>query len=375
MNECLFASRSQSGNMHKRGRLPSRSAQYSHDTMVLVASLNTIRGELEPMEIQSRDQTVRAAAAGRLLLKEFNSWKEFDDATKDISGNRRDRRAKKIQLKGNIKSFLRKNFQGATEEKLAKMWSILSEKRGIRLNMPDFEKEFFVIREENRLNVPDHAVVDISLWGLGFDFPEKQLADSLAESVRDLKCALTEEETLRFQLRRHREKREEIRAIPRRQQHCCRSILFFSHALIECFINGMAWKFLQGPEGRSVSERKRKQLEDKVHVEQSKKLRGFDGILFDQKDANLSDGILEAIETSKSYRDSITHPSPFAFQSRSRSVPEFGKLDSFYSLDSDAALKVANAVKEYIESVEVNRSGRSPFWLQGLVESLSSEMP
>lgn len=319
--------------------------------------------------------TVKAAATGRLLLGEFDSWDEFQSSI-ELTGNRGERRAKTSRLRGSIRQFLKSNFEGATEAKLSRMWNILNANHGLRRHLPEFQNEFFRIRENYRLDVPEHAVVDISLWGLGYDFPERQLADSLSDSVRDLRHWLDEGRKLDFNFARDRVNRNEVRSIPRRQQHYCRSVLFFSFALAECYVNGLAWEYLRSQEGSDLSARKRKELEDKTSTDPIRKLKGFDGLLYDAESLGIADAALNSIADSKAYRDAITHPSPFAYQSRRHSTREFEKLEKFYQLDESIAFETAASVKELITKIEFSRQARIPFWLEDLASLFGEdEMP
>lgn len=322
--------------------------------------------------------TYKVAAIGRLMLREFDTWNDFRKASQEPAGNRQTRRATASSLGKNVRDFLGANFEGAGETKLARLWSDVSEGQGLRLHMPDFEKRYFRIKPSRRKSVPDHAVVDISLWGLGFDFPEKHFAESLGISLRDLNHALVDEAALDFNLKRDRSRREEIRLIPRRINHYSKSVVLFAFSLAECFVNGIAWSYLNGSDQDKISATKKRELSDKKPVSIKKKLTGFDGLLFDPEAIGLTPQTIDNLESAKDYRDSIAHPSPFEFRSANKSLAPFEKLERVYELTPGEAVSIAAAVGALIQRYYISNSNLDPWWLESVkaaLEEIEKRLP
>ncbi|MDH3262973.1 MAG: hypothetical protein OEM24_03125, partial [Paracoccaceae bacterium] len=69
----------------------------------------------------------KEAAVRRLMLKEFDSWDEFDLASSPRDGNRRQRRANRAVMTKGVSKFLRENFGDGKPKALIRIHNELVE--------------------------------------------------------------------------------------------------------------------------------------------------------------------------------------------------------------------------------------------------------
>lgn len=142
----------------------------------------------------------KAAAIVRLMDGQINEWQEFlqDESMKLEHTFRRiikhGHSDVKKRLSLDIKRFCNSNFLDMTEDKLVEIYENVKSLQGLEMPLNEFQKKFGQFRHQVLNDVPRHSTVKISLWGLGFQFPEKELVDDVTTSLisarqsdRDLK--------------------------------------------------------------------------------------------------------------------------------------------------------------------------------------------
>ncbi len=311
----------------------------------------------------------RAAAVGRLMLGELDSWDEFQDIDDPITANRRLRRAKasinRTKLKPEIEKFLGYNFDGMTIDILVSLYEEIEPPHGLRIDKDEFETRFARINEK-ACPAPPHATLQISLWGLQFECPEDHLS-------KDIQCAFShlreqEESRTRFKYNSDRQAKlhkDEIGEIIRNEKYACRTCILSCFALLECYLNCIAWDFARSPEFTKLDEKKQNKLKDRG-VTFNDKISFYPNWILDVDVAQiLPNDIKHVLEVLKPFRDSIVHPSPFA------RPDEFGgkpKLQRLYQLDSQTAIRSIKAVISIIKACEGKRviDGELPSWLREL---------
>lgn len=292
-------------------------------------------------------QANRAAAVGQLMLGRIDSWQAFLDVEViDLESlPRRNLKAALLdireRLSKEINKFCKKNFVEMDEKKLSLLYEEIKAYRGLELPLFEFEKRFSKINPSVLKGSPSHLTVSISLWGLQYKFPEDELSKDLVSSLQ-----LANE--IQVELDRYHGKsqpdlvksRVEISLLTRRYILVVRSAILCSFNLLEAYLNGLAWDFVQSQNTSNLSITQRKLLEDTTSVSIRDKLKKYPLILSGKElwDDNDQD-LLAYIDGVKPFRDSLVHASPF-------SAPEkfggYDKLRLFYRLDYDIALEAAS---------------------------------
>ena len=197
-------------------------------------------------------QANRAAAVGRLMLGELPSRQQFLEADNiDLESlPRRKLKAAVVdvrsRLSNEIRGFCAKNFFEMDERKLSLLYEEIKAYRGLELPLPDFEEKYAIVRKDVLKGCPAHATVCISLWGLQFKFPEDELG-------KDLISALYLVSEIQGKLKAYRTKthieltsnRLEIATLSRRGVFAARYTVICCFNLIEAYLNGLAWDYLQ----------------------------------------------------------------------------------------------------------------------------------
>lgn len=312
-------------------------------------------------------QIRQAAAAGRLMLGEFHEWESFSKAGSLPTGPRRLRRAQgshdRATLGPEIESFCQKNFKGMSIQALSCLFQRIKEGPGIRMPLTDFESEFAPFRPQTTEGTPRHATVSITLWGLQFEFPEDHfgkdirhaytIADETSTEIRRLK-SLTQQAA--------RKREDEISKLIQNNNFAKRVIVVQSICLIECYLNGLAWDYLQKHSNlTSLSTNRRKLLEDRTANFRDKLLK-YQEIIFNESiiEEN-SEIVIFILGVMKPFRDAMMHPSPFSHPS------DFGgitKLDRIYNLSDDDARRAAKTAFEFVGRFEQKRHGKIPKWAE-----------
>lgn len=301
------------------------------------------------------------------MLGEFHEWESFSKAGSMPPGSRRLRRAQgrhdRATLRPEIDSFCRKNFNGMSIQALSCLFERIQEGLGIRMPLVDFEAEFAPFRAPTIGSTPRHATVSISLWGLQFEFPEDHFA-------KDIRHAYTIADDTSAELRRlksltqqaARKRKDEISKLIQNNNFAKRVIVVQSICLIECYLNGLAWDYLQRHSNlSSLSKNSRKLLEDR-NANFRDKLLKYQEIIFNESIiGENSEIIIFILGVMKPFRDAMMHPSPFSHPS------DFGgitKLDRIYNLSDDDARRAAKTAFEFVSRFEQKRNGKIPKWAE-----------
>ena len=322
----------------------------------------------------------RAAAVGRLMLGEFDNWSDFLQADvmelenlprRNLKSGRTD---VKQRLSPEIRKFCNRNFQKMTEKKLSDLYEEVKAFRGVEYPLKDFERLFSSIKPGVLKGCPAHLTVCISLWGLQFKFPEAELSKDLIEAIQ--LATVTQEELELYKTYPHtqlRMKRDEVSSLIRRVTFVSRSVILNCFNLIEAYLNGLAWDYIQKNGLSNLSKRKVKLLQDTFSVSIRDKLLKYPEIvtgkpLWSEEDPAINDFITKL----KPYRDSLVHPSPF-------STPEkfggYDKLQQFYRVDYDTSIAATDLVVKLIQRIHLHvysEKSTKPKWMQELVSNISS---
>jgi hypothetical protein len=308
-------------------------------------------------EVKLIRQANRASASARLMLGEFNDWHEFLEAeTIDLDSlPRRNLKAGskdvRRRLSREIEGFCSRNFQNMDERKLSQLYEDIKAFRGFELPLNEFESKFSPLLPKVLKGMPKHLTVCISLWGLQFKFPEEEMAKDLTEALNIL---LSVEARLKdYQDKHHSEHKEdrtEISRLTRQKSFSARSAVISCFNLIEAYLNGLAWDYIQTNGTENLSNKKKKLLEDTTQTSTRDKLTKYPMTITGRPLWAEPDDELEGfISTLKPFRDSLMHPSPF-------SAPEkhggYDKLSLFYRVDSDTAVLTAKLLVNLVKRMQ-----------------------
>lgn len=327
----------------------------------------------------------RAAAVGQLMLGEIQSWHQFlkPDTVDLVSLPRRNLKAAladvRSRLSHEIKDFCSKNFLEMDEKKLSVLYEEIKAHRGLELPLSEFEERFSAVRRDVLKGNPAHATVCISLWGLKFQFPEDELAKDLVSALQVILDTNTKYNGFREKSHAKLETLQpEIVLLMRKRMFAIRSSVLCCFNLLEAYLNGLAWDYVQTYGTEDLSNRKRKLLEDTTSASIRDKLIKYPEILAGKALWQANDEELDGfIVVLKPYRDSLVHPSPF-------SAPEkfggYDKLRLFYRIDYDTAVATANLLVRIIRRIHVHVFGDEialPAWVNDLesgVEEISEQL-
>jgi len=182
---------------------------------------------------------------------------------------------------------------------LSQIFDEIKTSHGLELPLHEFESRFAELREEVLLGNPAHLTLSISLWGMQFKYPEDELAKDVAEAIEIAENAekqlMDYEKNTHFQ---HRLNRTEIKTLVRQKLFGSRAALIACFNLIEAYLNGLAWDFLQS--NTTISNRRRKFLDDSASVSIREKLLKYPEIItgtspWKEDDSSLPNCISEII--------------------------------------------------------------------------------
>jgi len=326
------------------------------------------------------NQANRAAAVGQLMLGELNNWQQFLEAdTVDlISLPRRNLKGAladvRVRLSKEIKRFCSYNFLDMDEKKLSMLYEEIKKYRGMEIPLPEFEEIYSPIRREVLKGNPAHATVCISLWGLQFKFPEDELSRDLITALHLISEAHTNLKG--YYSKPHiklKKDRQEISISIRKRMFAARSSVLCCFNLLEAYLNGLAWDYMQTRDTSSLSNRSRKLLEDSTSTTIRDKLSKYPEIISGRKLWTEPDKELDKfVDILKPYRDSLVHPSPFMTPQK---FGGYDKLRLFYRVDDDTAVTTVILLIQIIRRIHKHIQQDSiaiPAWVSDLESEVNN---
>ncbi len=314
------------------------------------------------------------------MLGEFNTWQEFlqADVIELESLPRRQLKSGKSDVKKRlapeIKNFCSKNFSGMTDSKLSLLYEDIKAFRGLEIPLKEFEEKYAHVKRNVLKGNPAHLTIVISLWGLQFRFPEDELTKNLLFALQLIVQA--QKDIKDYKKARHQrleKERDQVSSLLRQNIFAAHSAVLFCFNLIEAYLNGIAWDYIQTHDVSMLSNRKKKLLEDTFSVSLRDKLKKYPQILSGQDLWRVSEneGLLSAfMEIAKPFRDSLVHPSPFSAPDR---FGGYDKLQKFYRIDYGTALGTANLLVSLIELIHSHVYGENealPDWFTQLKQEV-----
>ncbi len=187
---------------------------------------------------------MKALVVSRLLLGDIPDWATFElerkaageilncraarSASAQIGRNYRD-------LSAETRKFVDKNFVRCEYEDLARLCDAVTCGFGLSIRLEEFEKAFFPLADSVKRRFPFYAHVNISTYGLKFEFPEHHF-------LRDIETALSELLDTRSHLASCVTPRRDagsISGLVARENFLSRSIVSATFSLVEAFLSGL----------------------------------------------------------------------------------------------------------------------------------------
>lgn len=314
------------------------------------------------------------SAVGQLFLGKFNKWDDFfDGITIDLLNLPRKKlksgsRDVKSRLSKETKKFFEKNFNNSSFEKIHSLCHEIAKNHGFEIPLKEFEDKYFSIRTNVLKGTPRHATVAISLWGLNFQFPEDEFVKDITQSINLLETV--SKELANFKTSDFgdiRDKQKQVSDLCRTKNFCCRSCILSCFNLVEAYLNGIAWEYVENnPCLEGLSKTKEKLIKDTSQASLRDKIVKYPNIisgrsLWEENHPHVK----KFLGINKPFRDSLVHPSPF-------SVPEkfggYDKLKILYRLDLKEAKETVETTFSIISKIHthLHQAPDIPQWLAPL---------
>jgi len=315
----------------------------------------------------------KAALVGRLLLGELDGPMEAITAEEFIRKPRKElfseRDALRTHLRKELSNFCQMNFEDMGPEDLAELYDVVFEHRSQWfIPLVEFERKFGRLKPGVLKRAPRHATIHISPWGLQTEYPEHHL-------VRDISVCLGEAiEIEERSLATHRSKslkeqkeqtRREIASLVRRRNANLRSCILACFNLVEAYINGLAWDFVQTHDISALNDKKRNVLtESEGFVSIIDKLVKIPMLISGQDPGPLHqtrNPLKLFVEVVKPHRDAIVHASPFAAPQK---FGGYDKLRKLYDLDLGTVREAVDVTILIVKTIHqfVGGTGELPAW-------------
>lgn len=315
----------------------------------------------------------KAAEVGRLILGELDGRMAAISAEEYIRKPRREltflRDSIRASLRGEIAKFCRNNFENVEPEDLAKLYDLIFQ-HGSDWFLPlaVFERDFGKFRRGVLKGAPLHATIHISPWGLRTEYPEQHLVKDMAVSLNEgieTENRLALYKGMPWREAKKQEARCEIARLVKRRDVSGRMCILSCFNLIEAFINGIAWDYVQTHNISSLSKDNCNVLtESERPVSLITKLIRIPAFVTSRNAGPLHqtrEPLKAFIEIVKPYRDAIVHASPFA-------APEkfggYDKLSKLYELSLDTVRRAVDVTIALVKEVHgfVDGSDDLPEW-------------
>ncbi len=313
----------------------------------------------------------RAAQVGRLLLGELNGKMERIFPDSYIEKPRKELKARKESirkvLRGEVAKFCRKNFNNLRPEDLAKLYEpLIKHNSSWRLPLLEFIRDYGEPKEGILKGAPLHSTIALSPWGLQTEYPEMHLFRDMAiayNNVIKIEKQLEHFHGTSWKDAKEQEKRQQIAVLNRECAYNRRMCILSCFNLVEAYINGISWAYVQTHDISKLSNKKQKILtEGQASI--IDKLTKIPGIVANGAEPlNVDDDPLKTFrETIKPFRDSIVHASPFSAPER---FGGYEKLSKVYELDSPTVEKTVSVTFEIISQIHlaVGEQNPLPDWI------------
>lgn len=218
-----------------------------------------------------------------------------------------------------------------------------------------------------------HSTITFSPWGLQTEYPEMHLFRDMAianNNVIKLEKQLEHFHGKSWKDAKEQKKRQQIAELNRECAYNRRMCILSCFNLVEAYINGIFWAYVQKHDIPELSNKRQKILtEGQASI--IDKLTKIPGIVANgEEPLNVDEDPLKTFrETLKPFRDSIVHASPFSAPER---FGGYEKLSKVYELDSFTVDKTVSVTFEIISKIHfaVGEQNPLPDWITRNEEGL-----
>lgn len=322
----------------------------------------------EVEEIVAHDRAVEVA---QLLMGRLNRpiRRIFPDDY--LSRPRRQLKSGKQSLRDgrqdDLVMFCRENFGTSDFKRLAALYERLYANHSqVRLPLQEFAEIVGQPPADILRGAPRHSTIALSPWGLQTEYPEMHLARDLAgafNEAQELNAELNGHGKVSWHNAKHPEFKQEIANVNTRAKSHMRMCVLSCFNLVEAYINGIAWDFVESHDTSGLSKRKQAFLSDQATI--LDKLTKVPEIVVGSTPGPLShdnDPLKSFKEIIKPFRDSIVHASPFSAPGR---FGGYDKLSNIYNLSIETVARAVDLTIEIIAAIHqfIGGDGALPKWL------------
>lgn len=314
----------------------------------------------------------RAVEVANLLMGKLNHPMRRIDPEVYHSKPRRQLRSGVASLRDGklvqLATWCEENFGTRNFHRLAGLYERLyNAKSQLRLPLREFADLVGQPQEGVLRGAPRHSTIAISPWGLQTEYPEMHL-------VRDMAVAFNAAISIDVEIKQHDgiswakakidEARKQIADLRTRAAYHRRMCVLSCFNLIEAYINGVVWDFVQSHDISGLSKNKQELLTSGKASFLEKVVR-IPEIVTGTNPGPLTldkDPLTTFKEIVKPFRDSIVHASPFSAPAR---YGGYDKLSKVYELTLETARITVDLTVDIIGRIHrfVGGSGTFPEWL------------
>ncbi len=308
----------------------------------------------------------RAAQVGRLLLGDLDGEMERIFPDSYVQKPRKELKARKESirnvLRGEVAKFCRRNFINLRPEDLAKLYEpLIKHNSSWRLPLLEFIKDYGEPREGVLKGAPLHSTIALSPWGLQTEYPEMHLFRDMAIAYNNVVKIDKELEGFRgtsWKDAKEQKSRKQIAELNRECAYNRRMCILSCFNLVEAYINGISWAYVQTQDVSKLSNKKQKILTEGQASIIDKLIKIPSIVANGAEPLNVDEDPLKTFrETIKPFRDSIVHASPFSAPER---FGGYEKLSKVYELDSPTVERTVSVTFEIISKIHLAVGSKNP---------------
>jgi hypothetical protein len=302
------------------------------------------RGQKE-QETANAQIKMKALVVSRLLLGDFADWQTFENERGTASKilNRTIARNVSSQigrtyrdLSIETRKFIEQNFVGCEYRDLAHLCDEVRPGIGLSMRLDEFERAFFPLADSVKQRFPFYAQVNISTYGLRFEFPEHHFLRDIEVSLPELLDIQSSMEPFKKSAASARLDHELIGRLVAREKFISRSIVSAAFSLVEAFLSGLFFTAVQTQSFGSLGCDE--EFLRYAATKESAALADRLGRIVQFASRGAGSGTDEPfgtfIKVGKRYRDAIHHTTPF----QRKDIEAGGRLIALYEIGGDIAL-------------------------------------
>ena len=265
---------------------------------------------------------MKALVVSRLLMGDIPDWETFE-SERETAGkilNRRTARSVSSQIGRNYRDlsietrkFIEENFVRCDYHDLARLCDEVRPGSGLSTRLDEFEKTLFPLAVSVKRRFPFYAHLNISTYGLRFEFPEHHFLRDIETSLPELLDTRARLEPFTRSTAKTRHDSGLIPGLVAREKFLSRSIVSATFSLIEAFLSGIFFTAVHTKLLGSL-ECEDEFLKYAATKESAPLKNRIDRVVqFTSKatESGSDEPFNTLMEVGKRYRDAIHHTTPF----------------------------------------------------------------